>query len=350
MIRCSHSKIWFVLSSLLWIAIPIYSQTLISLDGKKAAIKNPKFYISEIIDSRSNKEIVGIVQRGMNNKQEIAQFKMGFQDEMKSCLFEFLQPRPGPTPLIVRVLKLNVFERTLLTSETAIAELVVEFYKKTDRGMTLVKSAGSTLTSNGIDVTRSHGKNIQLCIADCLSQVNTVLDKQESAFDVPSSVEYKKIFDTPDILNENQYPILKDTSLVKGVYKNFIEFRDNAPGIIVDFSIREKANYTGAAYDVTRGVIKTADGTVANVWGYSDGKRIFVKLGEEFFQVLTEDGILWFEGYDVSNYSTKVSIPGKSLVMAALTGYFFYQVQVGWNSKRVKYAINLGNGDFIPLN
>jgi hypothetical protein len=350
MIRSSFAKICFIHSLLLWTAIPVYSQTLISLSGKKAAIKNPKFYISEIIDSRSNKEIVGIVQRGMNNKQEIAHFKNGFQDELKNCLVEFLQPRTGLTPLIVRVLKLNVFERTLLTSETAIAELVVEFYTNTDQGIILVKSAGSTVTSNGIDVTRSHGKNIELGMADCLSQVNTVLSEHPTVFDVSSPFEYKKLFETPDVLEEYKYPILKDTSLVKGVYKNFIEFRDNAPGIIMDFSIKEKANYTGAAYDATKGVVKTADGKVSNVWGYSDGKRIFIKLGEEFFQVFVEEGIFWFDGYDISDFKTNVSIPGKSLVMAAFTGYLFYQVQVGWNSRKVKYAINLGNGDLIPLN
>ncbi len=348
MIRSPYAKTCLIHCLLLWIAIPVYSQTLISLSDKKAAIKNPKFYISEIIDSRSNKEIVGIVQRGMNNKQEIAQFKNGFQNELKNCLTEFLQPQTDLSPLIIRVLKLNVFERTLLTSETAIAEVVVEFYKNTDRGIILIKSAGSTVTSNGIDVTRSHGKNIELCLADCLSQVNTALSKHQPVFDSP--IGHKKLFETPDVLAEYKYPILKDTSLVKGVYKNFIEFRDNAPGIIMDFSIKEKANYTGAAYDATKGVVKTADGKVSNVWGYSDGEKIFIKLGQEFFQVFVEDGIFWFDGYDISNYKTNVSIPGKSLVMAAFTGYLFYQVQVGWNSKKVKYAINMGNGDLISLN
>lgn len=348
MIRFPYAKTCIILCLPLWIAIPVYSQTLISLSSKKAALKNPKFYISEIIDSRSNKEIVGIVQRGMNNKQEIAQFKNGFQDELKNCLAEFLQPRTDLSPLIVRVLKLNVFERTLLTSETAIAELVVEFYKNTDRGIILVKSAGSTVTSTGMDVTRSHSKNIELCIADCLSQVNTFLINHQTVFDSP--IDYKNLFKTPDVLEEYKYPILKDSFLVKGVYRNFIEFRDNTPGIIMDFSIKEKVNYTGSAYDATKGVVKTADGKVSNVWGYCDGEKIFIKLGEEFFQVFVENGIFWFDGYDISNYKTNVSIPGKSLVMSAFTGYLFYQIQVGWNSKRVKYAINMGNGDLIPLN
>ena len=66
--------------------------------------------------------------------------------------------------------------------------------------------------------------------------------------------------------------------------------------------------------------------------------------------MFAEDNIFWFEGYDVTDYTMNISIPGKSLVMAAFTGYLFYQVQSGWKSKKIKYAINLGNGDLIPLN
>jgi hypothetical protein len=322
---------------------------LISLSAREVAIKHPTFYISEILDARSNKDIVGIVQRGLNNKQEIAQFKNGFQEELKNAIIEFLQPQANLTPLIVRVLKLNVFERTLLTSETAIAEVIVEFYTKTDAGITLVKSAASTVTSGGLDVTRSHGRNIERCLADCLSQVNSFLSQATPTFDLTSTIEHKKLFETPDALGEYRYSILTDASPVKGVYRNFIEFRDNAPGIIMDFSIKEKPNYTGEFYDATKGVIKTADGKESNVWGYSDGKRIFIKLGQEFFQVFFEDGILWFQGYDISGYKTDLAIPGKSVVMGALTGYFYYSLQVSWNSRKVRYAINMGNGDLISL-
>jgi hypothetical protein len=301
------------------------------------------------VDARSNKDIVGIVQRGLNNKQEIAQFKNGFQEELKNANAEFLQPQANLTPLIVRVLKLNIFERTLLNSETAIAEVIVEFYTKTDVGITLVKSAASTVTSGGLDVTRSHARNIERCLADCLSQVNAFLSQDKPTFGITSTIEHKKLFETPDALREYEYSILSDASPVKGVYRNFIEFRDNAPGIIMDFSIKEKPNYTGESYDATKGVIKTDDGKESNVWGYSDGKRIFIKLGQEFFQVFSEDGILWFQGYDISGYKTGVSIPGKSVVMGALTGYFYYSLQVTWNSRKVRYAINMGNGDLIPL-
>jgi hypothetical protein len=350
MIKSFDVRICLILSLLLLcINLLVHSQTLISLGSRKGTIKDPRFYISEIVDARSNKDIVGIVQRGLNNKQEIAQFKSGFQVELKNALTEFLQPQSNLTPMVVRVLKLNVFERTLLTSESAIAEVIVEFYTKTDAGITLVKSAASTVTSDGIDVTRSHGRNIERCLTDCLSQLNTFLLHGPPTFDMTSNIEHKKLFETPDALKDYNYGILIDKSPVKGVYRNFIEFRDNAPGIIMDFSIKEKPNYTGEAYDATRGVVKTADGKQSNVWGYSDGKRIFLKVGQEFFQIFSEDGILWFEGYDISGYKTDVAIPGKSVVMGALTGYFFYSVQVSLKSRKVRYAINMGNGDLIPL-
>src|SRR5690606_18127475 len=130
MIRFLNARLCFIHSLLLCSAIPVYSQTLISLPGKRIAIKDPKFYISEIIDARSNKEMVGIVQRGLKNRQETASFENGFQDELKNSLEDFLQSQADRTPLIVRILKLNVYERTLLNSETAVAEVIAEFYTK----------------------------------------------------------------------------------------------------------------------------------------------------------------------------------------------------------------------------
>src|SRR5690606_18161338 len=198
-------------------------------DARKGAIKHPTFYISEIVDARSNKDIIGIVQRGLNNKQQVAKFKNGLQPELKSVVADLYQ-QSNLTPLIVRVLKLNVFERTLLNSETAIAEVIVEFYTKTNAGMALVKSAASTVTSSGLDVTKSHGRNIERCLVDCLNQVNTFLSHKPHTFDDAPAVDYKTLFETPDALAEYKYNILVDRSRVKGVYRNFIEFRDNAPG------------------------------------------------------------------------------------------------------------------------
>ena len=343
---CVRISLTFFL--VLCICLYVQSQTFISLDARKGAIKHPTFYISEIVDARSNKDIIGIVQRGLNNKQQVAKFKNGLQPELKSVVADLYQ-QSNLTPLIVRVLKLNVFERTLLNSETAIAEVIVEFYTKTNAGMALVKSAATTVTSSGLDVTKSHGRNIERCLVDCLNQVNTFLSHKPHTFDDAPAVDYKTLFETPDALAEYKYNILVDRSRLKGVYRNFIEFRDNAPGIIMDFSIKEKTNFTGESYDVTKGVIKTADGKESNVWGYCDGKQIFIKLGQEFFQVFSEDGILWFQGYDISGFKTDVAVPGTSVIMGALTGYFFYSIQISWNSRKMRYAINMGNGDLIPL-
>lgn len=341
----------YLIISLFFGVIPIYAQTLISLPGKKPALDRPNFYIAEIIDARSNKETIGIVQKGFTNEPETARFANVLQKELQSSLGELLQPREDRTSLVMRVLKINIFERTLPTKETAMAELVIEFYTKTDSGpLRLIKSTGSTWITNGVDVTRSHGKNIEHCLVDCLKQVNETLGKKTHTTDPALILEYSKLFQAPGILDKNSYRIFKDTFLVKGIYKNVVEFRENSPGILADFSINEKTNYTGAAYGISRGIIKTADGKEINVWGYSDGEQIFIKLGEEFFPLFVEDDIFWFEGYDISNYKLNLNISDKSVMVAVLTGYLFFQVGVTSESKRIKYAINLGNGDLIPLN
>lgn len=40
---------------------------------------------------------------------------------------------------------------------------------------------------------------------------------------------------------------------------------------------------------------------------------------------------------------------GKTLFTAAFKGSVFLMYQVEWTSQRCKYAINMGNGEFFPL-
>src|SRR5258708_16515201 len=99
--------------------------------------------------------------------------------------------------------------------------------------------------------------------------------------------EGRKI-DRPAILQFNQSrfdpPISKDSSLVKGVYMNFEEFKNNAPSV-QDFEIKKER-------DDRILYLKEAGGRSYyshNAWGYCDGKNVYVM----------RDGLLvpaWKEG------------------------------------------------------
>jgi len=102
MISSLNKILYLPLILLLFAAIPVCSQTSISIPRQKITIRDQQFYISEIIDARSNKEMIGIVQRGLKNRPEAALFQDGLQDELKKPLVNLLQPQDSLMPLIMR--------------------------------------------------------------------------------------------------------------------------------------------------------------------------------------------------------------------------------------------------------
>ncbi|HWK03721.1 MAG TPA: hypothetical protein VNS58_08815 [Puia sp.] len=98
--------------------------------------------------------------------------------------------------------------------------------------------------------------------------------------------------DRPAILQFNRSrfdpPISKDSSLVKGVYNTFEEFKDNTPSV-QDFEIkREKGNLI--LY------LKEAGGHSYyshNAWGYCDGKNVYI-MKDGMLTPAWKEGKAWY--------------------------------------------------------
>ncbi len=176
-----------------------FSQQVILLSPLLKEIADRQFFISEIIDARSEKRILGVAQTLKDNR-EIIEFKNEFQEEMKNFLKDLLQPKSTLTPVLMRVLKLAIYEtKTATGSEDAQAELIIEFYQKTEKGLILLKSVGSTVTkSAAISVTRFYDESIASCFRDCLSQLNVYL-KGNYLPESFNANDKQELFKTPGI-------------------------------------------------------------------------------------------------------------------------------------------------------
>jgi hypothetical protein len=75
---------------------------------------------------------------------------------------------------------------------------------------------------------------------------------------------------------ERNIPILKDKNLQAGVYQTFEEFKSNKPSV-QSFEVKK-----GKWADVLH-----ANGVpTRNVWGYCDGKYVFIKSGENYYPMV----------------------------------------------------------------
>lgn len=323
----------------------LYGQTMVKLTDGGVKIKNPTFYIDEIVDARSNKDIIGIVQRGLKNEKQTAVLDGDIVSVFRIAIGKLAEANKVSTPVAMRILKLNVFERTLISSETGVAEVIIEFYVKKESGYVFIMDAGSTAMSKGLNVTGSHARNIERCLEDCFDQLNKSLF--DFTWNNSKTVNREVLLAIPDILDDYTFPILTATEVPSGVYRNFVEFRNNKPGARLSSS-PDKMN-SASSYDIRQGKLYSEDGEESDVWGYFDGDKFFVKVGLEFFELAIDDGIFWFNGYDISKIESKLNMSGKSIVMAAFTGFFFYDIRYNAQLKPVRYAINLGNGDLVSL-
>lgn len=107
--------------------------------------------------------------------------------------------------------------------------------------------------------------------------------------------------------NNNRFnlPILKDTSFKKGVYMSFNDFKNNNPSI-TEFEIK-KGRLGDALYT------KSEDGKwVVNrtVWGYCFENNLFIKSGDNYFQLQRIGNSYYFNGskgllrYNYNNKNT----------------------------------------------
>jgi hypothetical protein len=91
-----------------------------------------------------------------------------------------------------------------------------------------------------------------------------------------------------------QIPIHLDTNqLMKGIYKDFDEFKYNKPSITHDFHIKERifANTTNITH-TSYSLVSTYNGSnMETIWGMCDGESIYAKSDEKTF--ITSER--WFE-------------------------------------------------------
>ena len=94
----------------------------------------------------------------------------------------------------------------------------------------------------------------------------------------------QKYLQRPDI------PVLKSVDFKKGAYKNFEEFKLNAPSIS-SYELRE-----GSVGDVLYVKEGDAEYPTREAWGFCDGKDIFINSGDKYSRLVRRENTFYFFG------------------------------------------------------
>ena len=124
----------------------------ISLDDFEIETNEINFTVSEIIDARKDKNSLGVIQTGLNNKRNFAVFEKPGLDEIEELLKTsgLYKEHNG---LSLRITALKISENALTWKETAKAELNIDFFIRHDDLYYYVSSVFASVEPKGLDVT-----------------------------------------------------------------------------------------------------------------------------------------------------------------------------------------------------
>jgi hypothetical protein len=274
----------------------------ISLEDGSVANKGINFSIAEILDSRSDKNVVGIIQRGLNNRKDLALFQTPGLSEVEKLLrkSELIDEQKG---LTLRISKLSVSEVTQAFKEIARADVSIDLFLQYQNKYYYLRSAYATMEQAAIDVTRTHSENIVTCIEKALIQLSSGDKKLESeeSFSKEQLLDPKLSFRTSRVM-----PIYSATQYTDGYYATFDEFLNNTPSI----SLRCKVTLGNDPR------VKCADKEEAiSPYGYAEKNNIYILFNQEFFLLEKHDNQFLFHGprefssKDIEGYAKSGIVP-----------------------------------------
>ena len=257
---------------------------------KNGLIRLPlqEFYIDTVIDGRGNKDNIGFVMKGAFNKKVKAEFKGGIEPTLTDFFKYALTYDSTKTPVVVRVVFIQISEKLNGTNETGRAEIKVEFYKQQGDQIAKVYETEASFEETGLDVTSGHERRLRKVLENIMFSFNNSNWQQVAGEYVSfESISSKR----SEIIGNTLNP--EDSKWVNLLMAN-AAFGTNAEGwggAYMGFSTKQK---NGWLIPVTVAVDRiTIDPSLFNRAGYNEkanllytygkvGTGVIRKLGEDF--------------------------------------------------------------------
>jgi hypothetical protein len=129
---------------------------VISLTAEKIYLLKGGFSIDSIVDDRVSIDDIGFVQKGFFNKVARARLSGGLLFTLEQYFNYSLPKSTDKTPLLLKVSKFEISEKTEFSAEYAEAELIFNYYF----GDKLLYTSKVRASTRGLDVTKLHEANI----------------------------------------------------------------------------------------------------------------------------------------------------------------------------------------------
>lgn len=316
----------------------------IDLYQKRFKLENSDFHIEKVVNVASEKHCIGYIQRGLSAKMIPVFFRQGTEAELTDYLNRSL-PNNGKTKAIyLQVNKIYVSEATYYNNEVAVASASLTFYEKVEGGYNELFTSCYTLTRRVLDATSIHNKNMNDCLATCFE----LFLKRKEANMLEHKFIPEKDMDKITFSAEN-FEITKGLPIHKGIFNTYNDFLYNTPDTLTQFRVKYSTNDLPQDQAVRMEYKNYLD--EKEIWGFSDGKNIYIKhFNKAFYPLFFENGRYYM-------WSSPPPTQDQLLGSAVAAGFFGLiggviasSLVEGNNKEKVKYFLNYMTSELLAEN
>ncbi len=281
-----------------------YSKKNISLSPKvQKKLEFPFLEGLAVIDARSDSTCIGFRNRNSEKNNQVLQFTSGLKTEFENYLNRISKFKndggPYSVVLVVKSYWINEFEVDEDESDKVADNRGTKYSaRKTALRATFdyyLKKDNEYFVAYRYDTMASAFLNIKDFSQSYLEDFLEVSIKRLQSINPEMHIQNKRIFTRAEL--ENYYkqrwekPILKDEEFERGVYKTFNEFLNNHPSI-TRFVVKKDKLADIIYVPQDKGELVPA----RDVWGYCDGKKFFIKSGENYYPLVRVQNGFYFLG------------------------------------------------------
>jgi len=261
---------------------PLFSQEeTITLKDCKVDLPNFRFYIDSIVDARNEKICIGAIQKDQDNIKPLF-FENDFKTEMNYLFAPYMVKDPTKKPLILKVNRLFISNYKRTNDYFTVAEMNISFLTKKNSSYYEYLSIGKYSKSSG-----NKGKNVAKLstqiMLDFLQRYSTV-----SPVAVPDSTL------SENNINDRHFIISDTKTFVKGIFWTMEDFLNFKTDTATQFKYHVVYNNDDRddALSANMGLIES-NKVISDLWGFSDGKNIFARIGHDFYPVEIKDNEIY---------------------------------------------------------
>jgi len=286
----------FISLSITLFAFSGSKEHFVTLAEHSEPILNAGFNLLKITNATGASKRIGFVEKTIGYKDVPAYFEKPIEDELFAYISRNLKSNNAENDLILRVNILQISESYDGINEKARVKIELSFIYKIGTKY-FEKFSVKTVTEKfqAAGITKHQPSLIAEAISECFAAFYE-RSKDGKLSDIEISVEELSTRPEPD--NEKVQAYLSADRSIKGIYKSYIDFRENTPDYDADFDVEYKTKSTSDETITIKYARLTESGTgykIKDIWGFTDGKASYALFGKKFMPLHKGEKGFYFE-------------------------------------------------------